>query len=110
MFCGWRASPSPALWLTATSVNPIGVSIAEKLRPQDRLRLVVRGRVGAGADHDPAASLFLYWLFPPGVTRRPTHRRPHARRCARWAALSRDEWIVAVAFALMVTGWVMAGT
>ena len=24
--------------------------------------------------------------------------------------LSRDEWIVAVAFALMVTGWVMAGT
>ena len=24
-------------------------------------------------------------------------------------ALSRDEWIVAVAFAFMVTGWVMAG-
>src|SRR5207344_2583399 len=41
-----------------------------------------------------------------------TSDAPKAAREALSAmgSLSRDEWIVAVAFAFMVTGWVMAGT
>jgi DASS family divalent anion:Na+ symporter len=52
----------------------------------------------------------LYKLFPPGVTATPD--APAAARdvLRRMGPLTRDEWIVAVAFGLMVTGWVMAGT
>jgi len=61
-------------------------------------------------DDDRVASYLLYKLFPPG--------RDQNNRCAKAARdalstmgpLTRDEWIVAVAFAFMVTGWVMAGT
>jgi len=54
--------------------------------------------------------LILYKLFPPGVTDTPD--APSAARDAlgKMGPLTRDEWIVAVAFAVMVTGWVMAGT
>ena len=111
MFCGMASlAVSSALWLTATSANPIGVSIAEKFGLQ----------IGFGswlvAASVPALprSCCCRWCctgcFPPGVAASPD--APAAARAALRAMgpLSRDEWIVAVAFALMVTGWVMAGT
>ena len=54
--------------------------------------------------------LVLYKLFPPGVSK--TQDAPKAAREAlrKMGRLTRDEWIVAVAFAFMVTGWIMAGT
>ena len=53
--------------------------------------------------------LVLYWLFPPGV--RATPDAPAAARAAlrSMGPLSRDEKMVAVAFVLMVTGWVIGG-
>ncbi len=86
MFCGMASlAVSSVLWLTAASTNPIGVSVAKQYGLDDRLRLVVRGRVGADADRDPPASpgpvpAVSHRASPP----RPTHRRPPARRCARW--------------------------
>jgi divalent anion:Na+ symporter, DASS family len=52
----------------------------------------------------------LYKLFPPGVTATP--EAPLAAREALRAMgpLTRNEWVVAVVFGCMVTGWVMAGT
>jgi DASS family divalent anion:Na+ symporter len=49
-------------------------------------------------------------LFPPGV--RDTPEAPAAARAelARIGALSRDEWITAVVFVLMVAGWILADT
>jgi divalent anion:Na+ symporter, DASS family len=111
MFSGMASlAVSSALWLTATSVNPIGVSIAEKYG----LKIDFGSWLVAASVPTLAAilllPLFLYWLFPPGVAASPD--APAAARAALRALgrLTRNEWIVAVAFALMVTGWVMAGT
>jgi DASS family divalent anion:Na+ symporter len=111
MFSGMASlAVSSALWLTATSVNPIGVSIAEKYG----LKIDFGSWLVAASVPTLAAilllPLFLYWLFPPGVAASPN--APAAARAAlrSLGRLSRNEWIVAVAFALMVTGWVMAGT
>jgi divalent anion:Na+ symporter, DASS family len=111
MFCGMASlSVSSALWLTATSVNPIGVEIAQ----QFGLKISFGSWLLAASVPALATVLLLplvlYWLFPPGV--RGTPDAPAAARAAlrSMGPLSRDEKVVAVAFALMVTGWVMAGT
>ena len=111
MFCGMASlAVSSALWLTATSVNPIGVSVAQ----QYGLTITFGSWFLAASVPTLTAilllPLFLYWLYPPGVAASPG--APAAARAAlrSMGPLSRDEWIVAVSFALMVTGWVMATT
>jgi DASS family divalent anion:Na+ symporter len=54
--------------------------------------------------------LILYKLFPPGVKGTPEAPKAARESLRRMGPLTRNEWIVAVAFAFMVTGWVMAGT
>lgn len=111
MFCGMASlAVSSALWLTATSVNPIGVEIARQFG------LTIGFGSWLLAASVPALAvmlllpLVLYRLFPPGV--RATPDAPAAAREAlrSMGPLSRDEKVVAVAFVLMVTGWVTAGT
>jgi len=111
MFSGMASlAVSSALWLTATSVNPIGVSVAAQYG------LTINFGSWFLAASVPTLTailllpLFLYWLYPPGVAASPG--APAAARAAlrSMGPLSRDEWIVAVSFALMVTGWVMAST
>ncbi|PYN83849.1 MAG: hypothetical protein DMD87_29585, partial [Candidatus Rokuibacteriota bacterium] len=111
MFCGMASlAVSSALWLTATSVNPIGVEIAR----QFGLKIDFGSWLLAASVPALAAALLLpvvlYWLFPPGV--RATPDAPAAARAAlrSMGPLTRDEKVVAVAFLLMVTGWVTAGT
>ncbi len=110
MFCGMASlSVSSALWLTATSANPIGVSLAAEqglhvgfgkwLLVASVPALVTIGLL----------PLVLFRIFPPGVT-----DTPHAPRAAREAlvemgGMSRDEWITAVVFILMIVAWVFAG-
>ncbi|MBK8117049.1 MAG: DASS family sodium-coupled anion symporter [Candidatus Accumulibacter sp.] len=111
MFCGMASiSVSSALWLTATSANPIGVSLAAEKGLQVSfgswlLVASVPALVAIGL-----LPLLLYRLFPPGVTDTPD--APQAARAALRAmgALSRDEWITAVVFAVMVCAWILAGT
>lgn len=111
MFCGMASlAVSSALWLTATSVNPIGVEIAR----QFDLKIGFGSWLLAASVPALAAVLLLpavlYWLFPPGV--RATPDAPAAARAAlrSMGPLTRDEKVVIVAFVLMVTGWVTAGT
>jgi divalent anion:Na+ symporter, DASS family len=109
MFCGMASlSVSSALWLTATSANPIGVSLAA----QSGLKITFGTWLLAASVPALATILMLpaiiSRLFPPGVA-----DTPHAPAMARkelhsMGPLTRDEWIVAVTFAVMVTGWVMA--
>ena len=54
--------------------------------------------------------LILYKLFSPGVTETPDAPKAARESLRSMGPLTRDEWIVAVAFAFMVAGWVMAGT
>jgi DASS family divalent anion:Na+ symporter len=52
--------------------------------------------------------LILSRLFPPGVSDTPDAPAMARKELHGMGPLSRDEWIVAVTFAVMVTGWVMA--
>ena len=109
MFCGMASlSVSSALWLTATSANPIGVSLAA----QSGVKIAFGTWLLAASV--PALAtilllpLILYRLFPPGVTDTPDAPALARKELQSMGPLARDEWIVAVTFAVMVTGWVMA--
>jgi divalent anion:Na+ symporter, DASS family len=111
MFCGMASlAVSSALWMTATSVNPIGVEIAR----QFGLKINFGSWLVAAAVPALAAVLLLplvlYRLFPPGVSATPDAPAAAREALRTMGPLSRDEKVVAVAFVLMVAGWVMAGT
>jgi len=109
MFCTMASlAVSSALWMTATSANPIGIQVAREFGIE----------IGFGkwliAASVPAltAILALPWvvarLFPPGVGETPDAPVAARKALAELGPLSRDEWITAVAFVLMVAGWVFA--
>jgi DASS family divalent anion:Na+ symporter len=109
MFCGMASlAVSSALWMTATSANPIAMQVAHEYGIN----------VGFGkwliASSVPALTsiLLLPWLlsrlFPPGVGSTPEAPAAARKALAQLGPLSRDEWITAIAFVLMVSGWVFA--
>ncbi len=109
MFCGMASlALSSALWMTATSTNPIGLQIARQFGLE----------IGFGkwfiVASVPAltAILALPWvvarLFPPGVGKTPEAPAAARKALAELGPLSRDERITAMAFALMVSGWIFA--
>jgi divalent anion:Na+ symporter, DASS family len=111
MFCGMASlAVSSALWMTATSVNPIGAEIARQFG------LKINFGSWLIAASVPALAtvlmlpLVLYRLFPPGVSATPDAPAAAREALRTMGPLSRDEKVVAVAFMLMVAGWVMAGT
>jgi DASS family divalent anion:Na+ symporter len=109
MFCTMASlAVSSALWMTATSANPIAIQVARQYGVN----------VGFGkwliASSVPAlvSILALPWLlsrlFPPGVGATPEAPAAARKALAELGPLSRDEWITAIAFVLMVTGWIFA--
>jgi divalent anion:Na+ symporter, DASS family len=111
MFCGMASlAVSSALWLTATAANPIAVSIAA------HYGLKISFGSWLAVSCVPALSaiallpLILYRLFPSMVTATPDAPAAAREALRKMGPLTRDEWIVGIAFGLMVTGWVMAGT
>jgi DASS family divalent anion:Na+ symporter len=109
MFCAMASlAVSSALWMTATSSNPIGIQVAQKFGVE----------IGFGkwilAASVPALTAIVLLprvvarLFPPGVGKTPEAPVAARRELAGLGPLSRDEWITVVAFALMVTGWVFS--
>ncbi|HEY3628811.1 MAG TPA: DASS family sodium-coupled anion symporter [Terracidiphilus sp.] len=99
---------SSALWMTATSANPIAIQVAKQYGVD----------VGFGkwliASSVPALIIILAlpWvlarLFPPGVGATPEAPAAAKKALAELGPLSRDERITAVAFVLMVSGWIFA--
>jgi DASS family divalent anion:Na+ symporter len=109
MFCTMASlAVSSALWMTATSANPIAIQVARQYGVN----------VGFGkwliASSVPAlvSILALPWLlarlFPPGVGATPEAPAAARKALVELGPLSRDEWITAIAFVLMVTGWIFA--
>jgi DASS family divalent anion:Na+ symporter len=109
MFCSMASiAVSSALWMTATSANPIALQVVREYGLE----------VGFGkwlvVSCVPAltAIVALPWLvarlFPPGIGDTP--QAPVAARAAlaELGPLSRNERITAVAFVLMVSGWIFA--
>jgi DASS family divalent anion:Na+ symporter len=109
MFCTMASlAVSSALWMTATSANPIAIQVAHEYGVN----------VGFGkwliASSVPAlvSIIALPWLlsrlFPPGVGATPEAPAAARKALAELGPLSREEWITAIAFVLMVTGWIFA--
>ena len=107
MFCGMASlALSSALWLTATSCNPIGVQIAHKAG----LEIGFGGWLYASSVPTLTAILMLPLLvakiFSPGVGATPEAPAAARKDLATMGSMSRDEWITAVTFIVMVAGWV----
>lgn len=109
MFCAMASlAVSSALWMTATSANPIAMQVAKEFGVD----------VGFGkwliASSVPAlvSIILLPWLlskwFPPGVGATPEAPAAARKELAQLGPLSREEWITAIAFLLMVAGWIFA--
>jgi DASS family divalent anion:Na+ symporter len=109
MFCAMAGlAVSSALLMTATSANPIGIQIAKEFGLE----------IGFGswlvAASVPALTAILLlprvvaWIFPPGVGATPDAPLAARKALAALGPLTRDEWITAVAFVLMVSGWIFA--
>jgi divalent anion:Na+ symporter, DASS family len=111
MFCAMASlAASSALWMTATSANPIGLQIARDFGLEIGFgKWLVTASVPA-LTAILLIPLVVARLFPPGV--RATPDAPAAARSALAAMgpLTREERITAVAFVLMVTGWILADT
>ncbi len=107
MFCTMASlSVSSALWLTASSVNPIGVEIAEKAGLEIGfadwlLASSVPALIAIGM-----LPLLVSRLFSPGVGATPEAPAAARNELAGMGSMSRDERITAGIFALMVAGWV----
>jgi DASS family divalent anion:Na+ symporter len=109
MFCAMASlAVSSALWMTATSANPIGIQVAQEFGLQ------INFGTWFIAASVPAltAIVLLPWiiakLYPPGVGDTPEAPTAARQALATLGPLSRDERITAVAFALMVSGWIFA--
>ena len=109
MFCAMASlAVSSALWMTATSANPIGIQVAREFG----LEIGFGKWLLVASVPALAAILVLPWfvarLFPPGVGETPDAPVAARKDLATLGPLSRNEWITAVAFVLMVSGWIFA--
>ena len=108
MFCGMASlAVSSALWLTASSANAIGAQIAQKAGLEISfggwfLYALVPTLVAIGI-----LPLLVSKLFPPGVGATPEAPVAARKDLAAMGSFSRDEWITALTFAVMVAGWVL---
>ncbi|HVN33804.1 MAG TPA: DASS family sodium-coupled anion symporter [Casimicrobiaceae bacterium] len=109
MFCGMASlAVSSALWMTATSANPIGIQIAKDFGIDIGFgKWLVTASVPALVAI-LALPLLVAKLFPPGVSATPEAPAAARAALAKMGPLTRDERVTAVAFVVMVAGWIFA--
>ncbi len=109
MFCGMASlAASSALWMTATSANPIGVQVARQFGVD-----IGFGKWLLTASVPALLALLLLplvvaKLFSPGTSATPDAPAAARAALAGMGPLSRAEWITAATFVLMVSGWIAA--
>jgi DASS family divalent anion:Na+ symporter len=110
MFCTMASlAVSSALWMTATSANPIGVQIAQKFGVDIGFGSWIIASCVPALTAIVMLPLLVAKLFPPRVGATPEAPAAARAELASMGRLSRDEWITAIVFAIMVGGWVFAG-
>jgi DASS family divalent anion:Na+ symporter len=107
MFCSMASlAVSSALWMTATSANPIAVQIVQ----QAGLEIDFGKWLIASAVPSLVAiallPIIVAKVFPPRVGKTPEAPAAARRELAGMGRMSRDEWITAGTFLLMVAGWI----
>jgi len=107
MFCAMASlAVSSALWLTATSCNPIGVQIAQKAGFDLGFASWLLASSVPTLTAIAILPLLVAKIFPPGVGATPEAPAAARKDLAGMGAMSRDEWITALIFLTMVAGWV----
>ena len=107
MFCAMASlAVSSALWMTATSCNPIGVQIAQKAGLEIEFGRWILASAVPSLVAIALLPLLVAKLFPPGVEKTPEAPAAARKELAGMGKMSRDEWITAGTFVLMVAGWV----
>jgi len=107
MFCGMASlALSSALWLTATSCNPIGVQIAQKAGVEISFTTWLLASSVPTISAILMLPLLVSKLFSPGVGATPEAPAAARRDLAGMGPMSRDERVTAAIFVLMVAGWV----
>jgi divalent anion:Na+ symporter, DASS family len=109
MFCGMASlAVSSALWMTATSSNPIGIQVVQQFGVA-----IGFGKWLITASVPALIAILLLPLvvariFPPGVGATPDAPVAARRELGALGPLTRDEWITSGVFAFMVLSWVFA--
>jgi len=107
MFCGMASlAVSSALWMTATSCNPIGAQIAQKAGLEIGFGTWVLASSVPSLLAIALLPLLVAKLFPPRVGATPDAPAAARQDLAGMGPMSRDERITAVVFVAMVAGWV----
>ena len=107
MFCGMASlAVSSALWMTATSCQPDRRADWQKAGLKIDfgkwfLASAVPSLIAIGL-----LPLIVAKIFPPRVGKTPEAPAAARKELASMGSMSRDEWITAVTFVLMVAGWV----
>ena len=109
MFCAMASlAVSSALWMTATSANPIGLQVVKEFG----LEIGFGQWLLVSCVPCLTAILALPWviakIFPPRVGRTPEAPLAARKALSELGPLTRDEWITAVVFVVMVGGWIFA--
>ena len=107
MFCGMASlAISSALWMTATSCNPIAVQIVQKAGLEITFGKWFLASAVPSLIAIALLPLIVAKIFPPRVGKTPEAPAAARRELAKMGSMSRDEWITAATFVLMVAGWV----
>jgi len=109
MFCGMASlAVSSALWMTATSANPIGIQVVKEFGLQIGFGKWLLVACVPSLVAIIALPLVIAKLFPPRVGRTPEAPIAARKDLAALGPLTRDEWLTAVVFVVMVAGWIFA--
>lgn len=109
MFSGMASlSISSALWLTATSANPIAVSLATKQGMEISFGSWLLVSSVPALCVIALLPVLLYKAFPPGISETPEAPKIARQALAEMGSLSRDEKVTAQIFAAMIAAWIFA--
>ena len=107
MFCSMAGlAVSSALWMTATSANPIAVQIVQQAGLEIDFGRWLLASVVPSLVAILLVPLIVAKLFPPRVGKTPEAPAAARKELAGMGGMSRDEWITAGTFLLMVAGWI----
>jgi DASS family divalent anion:Na+ symporter len=109
MFCAMASlAVSSALWMTATSANPIGIQVVKEFGIEIGFGKWLLVACVPALAAILALPLVVARVFPPRVGRTPEAPLAARKALAELGSLARDEWITAVVFVVMVGGWIFA--
>jgi DASS family divalent anion:Na+ symporter len=109
MFCAMASlAVSSALWMTATSANPIGLQVVKEFGLEIGFGKWLLVACVPALTAILALPLVVARIYPPRVGRTPEAPLAARKALSELGPLTRDEWITAVIFLVMVSGWIFA--